>query len=485
MFLTTSPIAFVKQHTNQLAECSCPFFNRDKPNNARDFMDFYTAFRFDEDNWPKDRPIRMLDIGSGGLLQVATTMTSLADHGYLVELVIVDENLNPDSTKLQSLLHLCDAINTRTGKQSIKLLGHFTCLDSYLATLNGIQPLKFQMVPIDKIREHTQAGIKRRYLLPHIGKHAESNAVFQHEFNSFVDACKDKIPDLVSIVDDITEFHPYSVSMRDYADSSDRTFSFQYEILEPFSKLNSNIVVLGTKKGNRGVAVQAFLNKHNFNPVVVYEYEYQQDEYRVIRPFLPVQSITTGPVVAIGTSTSRHSPVVEINHTVAPKTPAVSLLPPATRQQTTEMAVAEAAFNQLLEELYSACRKIYSTPRRIPTADKIKSLHADLQREGLLFFHNDCIIPDNQLINRGTAFITFCTQRITNCEEEIKPTLSRWDRVPSILKKLIGLLLSIPALLVIAFSQNAYKGYKATFFPKDARICLEESKEAIQNICGL
>ena len=63
MFLINSPIEFVKQHTDQLEECNCLLLKREKTNNVRDFMDLYVAHSLDEQNWPKDKPIRILDIG--------------------------------------------------------------------------------------------------------------------------------------------------------------------------------------------------------------------------------------------------------------------------------------------------------------------------------------------------------------------------------------------------------------------------------------
>ena len=290
MFLTVSPLDFVRQHSQQLEECCCLPFDRKIPNNARNFIDLYTASHLEKRGWPKHKPIRILDIGSGGLLQIATTMTSLANEGYLVELILVDENISTlvEKDKVQSLSNLFCEINKITKKESVQLVAQFSSVDSYLATIEGVKPLEFEQVSHPaKIKERIAAGTKRRYLVPFWGQHESMNRQFKIEFKRFVNSCKNKHPDLVLIVDDITEFLPYGVTKTDYPKAC--SFAFNYEIVEPFKKLNPNVTFLGTeKRDNMILAVLELKGENNFEPRTVYAYKVEQNEYRIITsPLLP------------------------------------------------------------------------------------------------------------------------------------------------------------------------------------------------------
>ena len=295
MFLTGSPIDFVRQHTSSLIECECLLFARSTPNNARDFMDFYTPRFLEEQGWPKEKPIRILDVGSGGLLQIATTITALANEGYLVELILVDNNIHTDNHQNQQELQVLFAkINKETHRHSIKLLGLFSSIDSYLATTRGHHPLQFRQVPKEKISALVAAGTKRRYLSIPLGADVDShktlNDAFRKEFYGSVEACRGKLPDLVLIVDDITEFHPYAVTPIEYREHSKQDpFAFEFEILKPLTSLNPDIFLLGTMKTAKAtpplnqfeVNVVQFQKENNFKSTIIYNYRFLNEDYLV------------------------------------------------------------------------------------------------------------------------------------------------------------------------------------------------------------
>ena len=470
MFLINSPIEFVKQHTDQLEECNCLLLKREKTNNVRDFMDLYVAHSLDEQNWPKDKPIRILDIGSGGLMQVATTMTSLANKGYLVELILIDENIHSKSEKIQSLLDLFNEINKITKKPSIQLVGQFSCVDSYLATIHG-KPLQFMEVKANEISRYTKEGIKRRYLVPHFGKHVESNVLFRKEFESSVAACGQKAPNIVLLVDDITEFHPDGVPFERGDERGG--FSFEFEVLQPFQRLDPNTVILGTRKGHKNLRVETYHQANDFEPSVVYEYNQQGEEYVVVTAPRDVVDIVRSEQLHIEKKTSLSQHVTM---------PAPIPIRPRAHYQTIEMFRAEAAFEQVLGTLFELYQEIQEDPTRQVVAEKIRTLHHALQRESHDFFQPEQLLSHEALAIKQNEFISSCQQLIQACEQEMKPELSIWERTNPVFRKILGVLLFIPAMLTIAISPISYEGYTKTFFKQTAIEQLKEVDDQVQTL---
>lgn len=289
-----TPFRFVRRDISgmSLRECNCSLFDREKPSNARDFMDEYVVHLLNEQNWPKDKPIRILDIGSGGLLQIATIMTSLANNGYLAELVLVEEEIASKGDYVRCLERLFKTINAQSGKDLIRLIGQFSSVDSYLARVVGDAPLKFHQVgllsPMEK-QSLREKGIKARYLVPYFGSHALANEQFAKEFRES-ELCTGKAPDLILLIDDINEFHPYAVTREEYGGLS---YFFHNEVVEPFRKLNQESVFLATKKSIGEVKVLKYSSESEFVGKVIHDYKHLQesDEYVVVTSALPV--ITT------------------------------------------------------------------------------------------------------------------------------------------------------------------------------------------------
>jgi hypothetical protein len=272
MFLISeTPFQYVRRQEVDLGECNCYLFDRKIPNNARDFLDEYVVSLLNKQSWPKDTPIRILDIGSGGLLQIATIMTSLANNGYMAELVIVEEEIASSGKYVQGLERLFKTINTQLDSDLLRIIGKFSSVDSYLARVRGVAPLKFHELSRLSLMERQtlrDQGIKARYLVPYFGKHASANEKYAKEFRES-ELCTGKAPDLILLIDDINEFHPYGVSSEEYGGLS---YFFHNEVVEPFRKLNQESVFLATKKSNGEVKVLKYSPESKFVGKVIHKY---------------------------------------------------------------------------------------------------------------------------------------------------------------------------------------------------------------------
>lgn len=85
-----SPIEFVKAVAPHLSECSCINCMKRGPDSLRNYIDNYVPQLFSDGRWDKSKPINIVDIGTGKLLQTATIVTNLIRQGYKVELSVVD-----------------------------------------------------------------------------------------------------------------------------------------------------------------------------------------------------------------------------------------------------------------------------------------------------------------------------------------------------------------------------------------------------------
>ncbi|MEO8401406.1 MAG: hypothetical protein ABI597_06350 [Gammaproteobacteria bacterium] len=228
---------------------------RETVNNLRDYIDNNVVEQFR--HWPKSEPIQIVDVVAGKLLQTATIVTSLVKAGFQVELSIVDSSFDKgwNNDSIKTLVELFSSLKSQSKfEYPAKLIGVFTNIDSYLATAKGLEPLKHEVVTRENLSQCVKEGKKRRYLKVK-GEDDEEhnirrrNEIFENEFKTG-GACKNKMPALVLVVDDLTEFFPLLVSPEDYQTFPEqyRDFAFRNEILTPIMQLNSEAIFIGTHK---------------------------------------------------------------------------------------------------------------------------------------------------------------------------------------------------------------------------------------------
>jgi hypothetical protein len=276
--------------------------DRAKEQNARNYLDKYSVDFFIEKNWPKDKPIKITDIGSGNLKQIATIITGLINNGYKVELVLMDPQfeilyLTTDKSTINGLPPK-DQLKYREVSKKIEefevflkilndhaqmadaaiLKGVFSSPDSYKATIQG-KPLQYEYCETTaELRARLEEGVSRRYLSTVIKQdhYAEKNQVLQNEFDAN-EKCKMQTPDLILVIDDVTEFQAKLVG-RLSADkpSADLEYAFVNEIITPFSKGDNPPAILFTQKyfkSSQVSALQIGIIDSKKPKNIVYEYQ--------------------------------------------------------------------------------------------------------------------------------------------------------------------------------------------------------------------
>lgn len=324
----TKPIDFIKLNLSHhcLRECGCcGLYRRNTPNNARDKVD-QTAVALSHKN-----TIQLIDVASGRLMQTATTAINLVNAGHRVELCIMDthyanwkENLKNaeeiiktnDSRTLSQLteqeresyslnsinsnmdaalairdfLKLVDIINKKAGSEVITVNGIFSHIDSYIATVVGKEPLRYEFVPLEKVRSKVKQGKKRRYLsVVDIPGHRACNGVFANEFLQ-AEKCRDKKPDLVLMIDGIDTFstvwgsHSMNQKINQYA--------YENDVVEPISKINPDVIFIETTKIVEENIM--FLTTRHKGTVKVYSYDdICWNEVNSCVQALPIQHLST------------------------------------------------------------------------------------------------------------------------------------------------------------------------------------------------
>jgi hypothetical protein len=270
-FLTAqeTPARFVEQHAPSLKECSCILMTRAFSNNARDYLDHYSVELFKQKKWPKDQPIKIMDVGSGDLKQLATSVTSLVNSGYKVELVLVDaqfevlyQEQDTDKSaqvkaKLKVFNDFLQLLNDKAQTaNAVVLKGLFSSLDSFKATIQG-KCLQYEHCETNEVlRARLKAGLSRRYLSTALGKetvervYGWKNHILKREYEANKALCSQLFPDLILVIDDVTEFYAQGVGKLAIEATPAETleYAFNNELAAPFSQVSQPPTILFTKK---------------------------------------------------------------------------------------------------------------------------------------------------------------------------------------------------------------------------------------------